>query len=1054
MTHFEFHYHIVAFFNTRELRRLAIARSDASLAQRKPVAAPTPRYFDSGEERFLGVTLYGKAAPRKLNRHAAGQCKSGLGRLPMYDFSYEKRLQWECSNTQGILVNNVKSLEKNPNSYCPRDESKPNATAFIKADCKFHGEVNRKTGEVTPCTREEVPAACKHTYENLKAMKSAPAPITTHVVHAHCSGNHVDYCNDPTCARVATYEDGSPAYVVEHVVTEGTEVLDRLSDKSRDTMYPEPKHLALTARWKELQDAKERLVQHHYTWPENENDAPRLRTFTWRGGSGEVPSNEERRKTVNPCVANSEVLSPIGGDSVWAEMWKQGEGTAEYLARQGVSLTTNEVAGVPTVLDSTYATLGQSDVQEWCRLNALQVVLKDRPKVVRDARDGVQHAFENNCHPSEYVNRQPALTLNRDLGTNDSEYYVQAKRAAAIRGKVERSSPPKPEFEDVYPPKPEDKFFGAALQCVPVYGPTLEEEAWGGDKYVYTTWVPKAQWFADKVEATNLRVKASRKLTANNVTLDPLRSISDSLSGVTVDSKKRKFTQRKEGKGELSFTNTKGTLGKMQSTVRDLNLTTVSMADRMGAFCNVVNGVWQPFKEGWQTHATSITAVQWSGWDKWLRYEYGITERMTLGQAESTRTSTNLLGWAVSTYELNDLLKRDERVWVPTGEKKYVKNLYSPTVEFAAHGDSCVCRFCGLSFLDDGNDSARKAHERQQHATTCIYCVSAFGMNDTDSFPSKEDLNLHIKSQHPVEFVNRHRDTEGLVKLKHEQYGEVRYVRTLPSDSTKAWVCNDSVFLDVNVCELKSDGDSFKPPVMDTREPEEELDPVREEESERRGLKELHRLYEVYPELSRSEVMADFRRKRRVDNQPLLEEKFYRFLNVVEERKANSEDLMVGLIRNQSEDGLRWQLKAYGCLVAPLFLGIIGSPKRRSVPSPTEALTHCVRKAREAQLVMENPKTKDKAAATTDWATWVVKALVCRLIGGTWVEDGDDVLSAPPVSPTCFVAALSTQTAETYNVLEEEMAGDEVAESLYGVLGTTGEQPVAVVEENAETAEQ
>jgi hypothetical protein len=1018
-----------------ELRRVAIAASDASLKRGKPVAAPVPAYFDSGEMRFHGEVLYAKQEPQKINRYAGGIPGRGVGTLPMFDLSGNQVGGAPLYKKAGRRTST--RTPNNPWGGVPSDERKADAELFLRQECKTHGTRDKK-GEVVPCKRSELPAACLKTAENLRAMKNAPEAQTLHAQKCSCNGTVGDPCS-AGCSFPCTWDEVSITAGIssDRSVWEKTKqgVLGKgFATRSSDSVYPEPRHLSILGPWLSAQETKERLVQHYYHDVNKRGDY----AFVAQLWQCNLPNVQRRKEAKLPL---------IGGDPMWVEKWPAGSYTGGRRPRGKLyeaalaALPHHTVDGKAKILDSTYASLAQSDVAEWCRLNAVQVALLPPHKAVRDMRDGVrkeqQQSFENvtkellcvskagklysvksrtgyklvdrtskpKVDAYEYVNYKPALILSKDLVENDADYHASAEKATEIRSQLNPSR----------------------LRLIDGDFSHMYSSGGSLDEYGYTTWIlnPACKWFADEVKASRKRVAASAK-HSGIAQLDPLRSISDDIYAVvteSTDNYKNKFDKKKREKGAVraslipfGCTLTSwpwplchALIAKMQkqesivaqqepantvifpssrrcgsgstyrevSSVRDLNLTSVSMADRMGAHYNVVDGVWQQFLEGWHPRGLSAHQLQRTRLEQLFR---------------GMQNNSSLHGWTVSAYDW--VLNTDpssahfnEYVWSNCGREVHNVQFFTQASEFASSSESCTCWHCGEKFL---TYNSLQAHvDKHSTCKTFVqYCISL-------------------------------RDKDGTVSIRNKHYGVVKFVRVLPSDESRAWITKGGGYIgvDTSTLNLKNGEDlkgseTFKWLTKNVYAPPQEPSHVITMSEEQTEM--LHNyLCVVYPNSKYNKALCDFRGYRREQGYNLLTDNTYQFFDALEERKAKKQELGIKTTKDTTEEGVRWCLRM--SRVKPsLSLGVIGSPERRDVPSKNEVHEHCVAKARESQ---DNPKL------SAEWAAWVIKAHVCRLAGATWYDGGDDMLSAIPQVPTSFVAKLAAdpEAIEPVGTLAEEL---------------------------------
>ena len=652
----------------------------------------------------------------------------------------------------------------------------------------------------------------------------------------------------------------------------------------------------------------------------------------------------------------------------------------------------------------------------------------------------------------EYVNRQPALTLSKLAGEldwfeaeklttekvrkqyfNHFDYFAKAKRAAEIRERLEQR-----EFIRVY-----DR---SAQQWIPRIGPNAEEEAqeWGSDKHIYTTWVLKtnksrfhvhrfALDFAVKVNETRQRVRANRELTKNY--LDPLRPVSTVLADWAAATKKflketklyckerscycSKYFTWIEHKPDvtteeavtITFPSSRHCSGGLRetSTVHDLSLSEdlglryilrdpvvtrneesdwervfvpeseryagrVPMADRMGAFYNVKEGVWQPYhyQERWQPVEVPAHQLQRTRLEQLFRGDLECIEDVPFG-------------WTVPTVELKSN-SFDPDGWLVYVKAKELHNVhFKPSAELATDNECCTCWHCGEKFLT--------YYSLQTHVDKHYTCET-FEEFYCTLFDAKGKLNL---------------------KLQHDHYGAVKFIRILSSDENRAWVRKTSSDIGIDISTLRfKNGESVKGSKILKRLTKKPYEPAQEPSRivtmSEAQTETLHNyLCAVYPD-SLVKVLRNFRGYRREQGYTLLTENTYQFLETLDKRQMKGEELGITIAKDTTEESVRWLLKIGN---TKMSLGVIDSPTRKDVPSKQEVLEHCTANARET---WDNPKL------TAEWAAWAIKAHICRLDGCTWYDGGDDVLSKFPTSdqPSSFLAKLSITDAEPRGTLPEE----------------------------------
>lgn len=474
----------------------------------------------------------------------------------------------------------------------------------------------------------------------------------------------------------------------------------------------------------------------------------------------------------------------------------------------------------------------------------------------------------------------------------------------------------------------------------------------------------------DNPETSHRRLEESRvRMAGKNAQIDPLRSISNTLSAYMGANKKAQKLADTLYLKSFNCTLTSwpwplcpalivkmqkqeriASLREMQGSTQDLNLTAVSMADRMGSRYNVVGGVWQ-------TTAQPITELQWQLWREYC-------QRKPQKSEEHKRVLR---------------LKIEEVLSARSGNLKP----YRPEV---------------------GSTNAK-----------------------------------------------------GLLKVKHDAYGTVLFVRTMPLEMNRALVIKQGVFIGVDVSTLQLDGKAFVPPVTKVFEPP--IEPYRAEGSAvRERAEQLHNfLCVVYQEgMDHVKAMREFRKN---NGTQVLSENTYRFF---EEAKRGN----ISIAMDKTEQGNRWYLKVRTRTgIIKLSLGVV-EPAHRTDLEPPDALMHCTERAREEQRRMEGNFTEKqrkliaafsrkngitvtaaskevRAKATIAWAGWVAKAQACRLAGGTWPSDdrADDMLSAKGKLPTSFDRKLFT-TPESYdhaNDPTENESGDDSADSFNSYIAASSE---------------
>lgn len=1043
---------------------MADLRSEMVKKPGKPVAAPVPAYFDSGEERFLGDVLYSRKPEQKLNYYAAGQPGTGRGLLPMYGLT-------------GKLIGGPKPLPKNLNTACPVDESEPRPSYFLKAECKLHGEKNEETVKIKPCKPEELPAACRKTAENLKLK-----PVSAETKHVgfhddHCTEEENDCCRLhrelPDREEVITQGKPSDSSVCEKPkqVCFGMGFASKHSrDSEKPSLYPEPKHLSTLGAWKAAQNAKECLVQHYYHAISKNGEYVFVKKL-WKGN---LP-NEQRRKAAG--------LPLLGGSSIWSEKWPTGpKGTATRRAPLGKlyaaaldALTHHNVNGESKVLDSTYKSLAQSDVAGWCRLNAVQVALFTPHKVIRDSRDGnyeqqrtfegitkeplfvskagklhsvksktgykhVDRASKPKVDAWEYVNRQPALTLSKLAGEldwfeaerlttkevrkeylNHFDYSAKAKHAAEIRERLEQR-----EFRCVY-----DR---SAQQWIPRIGPNTEEEAqeWDSDKHIYTTWVLKtnksrlhehrfAFGFAVKINEMRQRIQASRELAAENVLLDPLRPINNVLTEWAADTEHKKKRMKTylpciffANAGKVFFPDfpreliehnrERGRIAALCAKSIEITFPT-SARCKSGANLHEASTVRDLNLKAIMRDDLNFTIVI-------MAYRMGAFYNVKEGAWQPCREGWQPVGVPAQQLQrtrLEQLFRGDLECiedapfgWtVPTVELK--SNSFDPNgwLEYVKAKELHNVHFKPTVELAKGNESC-----------TCWHCGETF----LTYYSLQTHVDKHYTCKTFEEFYCTLLNKDGTAPMRHEHYGAVKFLRVLPSDGSRAWVRKNggNIGVDINTLRFKN-GEELKGSEMfkklTTKPYEPSQEPSRIVTMSEDQEETLHNyLCVAYPR-DRVKALRDFRGYRREQGYKLLTENTYQFLDAIEERMVKGEELSIKVVKDTAEEGVRWQFKM-GLIL--LYLGVIGSPTRKDVPGKNEVLEHCMAKARE---------TQDNAKLTAEWAAWVIKAHVCRLDGCTWYEGGDDVLSKGPASnqpTTSFLAKLSITDAEPRGTLPEE----------------------------------
>ncbi len=662
--------------------------------------------------------------------------------------------------------------------------------------------------------------------------------------------------------------------------------------------------------------------------------------------------------------------------------------------------------------------------------------LKEPPAVVRDTRDGIQRKFEANTKQIkvlrtadekpkpdryEYSNGDPSLTLSNLAGEN--AWYSCCEKLSEMEVRKEYHN----HFD----------YYAKAQAAAKVKGEVSAKRMQGNTQLDPLRSVSNvlADWSAD----TKRKVKEN-KLYLNLWPTEPKALIEEIRNKEYIKSQHEEaitvvLPTSRSWKQRLCKSSILRQVYREIYAERDLNLQGVPMANRMGTRYNVKEGVWQPFREGWQP----------------------------VGVPAHPRQRSRL-------------------------EHLFTTFADSRTVTFAEHDRKCVCMLC----RDDKG-----------------YCIENYP-NPASEFSDSKALDKHMQAKHSKEVAefeawhnkpymdtaNRRgwvefRDTEGtrsvqgLLEVKHKTHGSVLFVRTLATDRNRAVITQLHKIESakkksyhswiVNVDALRFNGKPFVPPVMKEFTPE--LEPFRAEGSAVRERNEmLHNfLCVVYPDLNHDNAMELFRKERRTCGDGLpLSETVYSFVDLAERRKANKKPLH-SIIKNKTENGYRWLLNVRSRnLVRPLVLvlGVIGSADREDKPTPSEALRHCIKKARKEQRIFDGGKTTEKYqweythskkkrdASLLEWAGWLIKAHLCREKGGKWgknenrCDDIQSIQSASPASPTTsFDARLKWQGAQGHSGVQlEEVAGDEVAETTCGLVGEEIELPeeLAIPEEEPE----